>query len=139
MNKKIIISIIFFIIIILLFVIGTRDTKKVLVCNGDVIVIGGQANQEYTFEGVNGFVKKEKLEVRLIVFDDSSMEEFIEILKNNKDCTDLYITDDFISYTCNYDLEKNHYYAELEDSKNRLPFDVIKEKMEEDNFVCTYE
>ena len=139
MNKKIIISIIFFIIIILLFIIGTKDTYKVLICNGDITVIDGQANQEYTFEGINGFVKKEKLDVRLFVFDNSSIEEFIEIIKNNNDCTDIYITDDFISYTCTYDLEKNHFYAELEDSNNRLAFDVIKEKMEEDNFVCTYE
>lgn len=138
MNKKIIISIIFFIIVIILIVLLYKDQPKVLVCNGDVVLVGGRSDIEHTFEGINDIVKKEKLEVRMFIDDINSIDDYIEIIKDNEDCYDMLVEDNFISYTCDYDLEEVHFYDDLEDSNHRLSFKVIKQKFEEDNFVCVY-
>ena len=138
MNKKIVISIIFLIIIILLFVVCSQDVYKTLECNGDVDLIGSHANQTYIFEGKNNYIEKQVLEVRLTANEESLAIEYYDNVKEDETCTDLTRKDNFVSYTCTFDLLKDHYYEDLEDENHRLRFDVIKKSFEEDNFICNY-
>lgn len=138
MKKIIILSIVIFILIICFIIFRHMDKEVVLVCNGDYVLIGSQANQEYTFEGINDYINKEKLEVRMFTNDTETVEEYYNIINSNSECSDIITDNDFISYTCIYDLVKDHYYEDLEDEDHKLRFDVIKKKFEEDNFICEY-
>ena len=138
MKFKIVISIIVFIFVVLVYTIVNQKVYKTLVCNGDFALAEGVSSQEYTFEGVNNYIKTQKLEVILHTTNQDIMDDYLSIVSKNEECHDIIVKEDLLSYICDYDLEKNHYYSSIEDNDGRLSFKTVKEKFEEDSFVCYY-
>lgn len=138
MIKKIIITIIVVIIIILLIVLNSKPVERTLICSGTNLLVGGQSSQIYTFEGIDYYIEKQKLEVNIITDNKDTLDDYFRIVSGNPECSNIIQGDDYVSYVCNYDLKNNHYYEELEDNNQRLTFDSIKKKFEEDNFVCSF-
>ena len=138
MKKMMIISVIVFIVIVGFFIITSTDLNRTLVCNGDFDLADGNSSQEYVFYGVNEYVKKEKLEVILHTSSKDIIDEYLSIVKNNEECHNIIVEDDYLSYICDYDLVNNHYYSSIEDNSGNLSFKVLKAKFEEDSFVCSY-
>ena len=101
-------------------------------------MVGSDAEVLYVFEGVNGIATKQNLFVKLYMTDESLIQEYQNIMKDNSECGGFEIHSDYISYDCYYDLVKEKYYEDLENSDGELLLEALKKDFENDNYVCVY-
>ncbi len=136
--KKVLIPIILIIaIIIFFFLFNQKDKEMTLECSTRTYLVDGESIQKYIFNGINEIVKTQELQVDLEVNTDELVEDYERILKEDKNCSNLKITGKNITYKCNYDLTKEHYYSDLEED-GKLYFKIIKESFESNDFICNY-
>ena len=138
MNKKTIIIIVTILVLIILFILTSKGIDRTMQCTGNQYIIGGQSFSEYVFKGTDKIVKSQEVEENIFSSDVELISQYIEIISKNEGCRILDKKADYVSYSCAYDLEEYDLYKELKDSNNNLTFDSIKEKFEEDNFVCSF-
>ena len=133
--------IIFFIIICftIVFLLIIKNNKRfVLECSADVTKVDGEAYESHTFYGNSKNVDEELLNVKLYISDEEIINNYKEIIENDSSCSEVTIYEDYITYSCSYNLLKEKFYDELKDDKGNISFSKIKETFENDNYVCNY-
>lgn len=139
MNEKSLI--IFFIIVccMILFLLIFKENKRyVMQCSANITKVDGEAYEEHIFYGNLNNIDEEFLTVKLYINDEEIINNYKEIIENDTSCSDVIIFDDYITYTCSYNLLEKNFYDELKDEKGNLLFSKIKETFENDNYICNY-
>ena len=139
MIKKIVIPIVilvFALIVGLLFL--NKDKETTMECLIRSNLVDGESEQKYIFKGINDTIKTQELYVDLEVNREEIIEDYERILKEDSNCSNIIINGKNITYKCNYDLTKNHYYSDIEDKNGNLSFSKLKDNFESNDFICNY-
>ena len=141
MKKKLIVTILLLLLVVLFFLflfLFAPKKKKKMECSIDTILIENEANLLYKFTGYGDRVYEQVLFVTLNVTDEELINDYQRIMSENMECGGFELFDDHISYRCDYDLIKGHYYEELENEDGEITFDILKNYYEGEKYTCTY-
>lgn len=137
MKRKLIIIFISLIVTLVLFLVFKNDSEIVMICKKESSMVDGDAYTEYTFKGNSKKVLSQKLFVKLYITTEDLINNYREILKERENCSEIIINSSYISYTCNYDLTKDHFYVDIEED-GILKFSNLEKVFLEDNYLCEY-
>ena len=137
-NKYIIIGVTVLIIVILLFLYSNRNVEKTLICQKEDDIILSNNIEKHTFNGINNKIKTEDLEVNIYSDSQDLINNYYDIISNNRECFDIDKGDKYIIYKCHYDIENTNFYKEIKNEDGNLSFSDIKAMFEEDNYNCSY-
>lgn len=137
-KKNILITLVVLLVIVLFLFLSKKSKNVTMECSNTMTMIGSDAEVLYVFHGVNGIATEQYLYVKLFITDENLINDYKNIMKDNKECNSIKVNSDSISYDCYYDLVNEHYYEDLENSDGELLLDALKKDFENDNYVCKY-
>lgn len=138
MNKKICLILLLIVIVILLIILIKKDKdNKELECIGEETLVMTNARVKYNFSSINEYVSSQKMFVKMYGDDLTLLENYKNIIKENKECSNVVLEDLVLSYECDYDLNNNQYYESLR-KNDKISISDLKKYFEDNNFVCNY-
>ena len=139
MNKKVFICFFIIIFIVLIFLsILKNDKEVVLECSATITKVDGEAFERYTFLGIGNVVHDEVLFVKLNVDDKNLLNDYKNIIESDELCKDIKMFDNYITYSCSYNLINNSFYDNLKSDDGSLTFSVLEKEFNKDNYICIY-
>ncbi len=139
MKKIILVICIIVFLLIIIFINQNNNKEIIMVCDFEADLVQSKSIQKYLFKGTKEQVEIEELSVELTVEEEKLIEDYQRILNENSECSNIKINGNTINYECHYDLINNHqYYKDIEEKDGTLKFSKLKNRLEEDNYVCFY-
>ena len=144
MNKKVFICFFIIIFIVLIFLSILKNDKEVVLlfsflCTKHwVTKVDGEAFEKYTFLGIGNVVHDEVLFVKLNIDDKKILNDYKNIIESDELCKDIEVFDNYITYSCKYNLINNSFYDNLKSDDGSLTFSVLENEFNKDNYTCIY-